>query len=59
MNRNENGKGMTPDVYCDVKNCTYHDGRLQMHSQAVSTWVPTYAVSTNDTACSTFKPQAR
>ena len=58
MNRNENGKGMTPDVYCDVKNCTYHDGDCKCTANRINVG-PSYAVSTNDTACSTFKPQAR
>ena len=58
MNHSENGNTISPDVYCDVKNCTYNNGDYKCTANRINVG-PTYAVSTNDTACATFKPQAR
>lgn len=43
-----------PTVHCDVKNCVYHDGDQSCSANAITVG-PTYAVSSTDTACATFK----
>ncbi|MCI9414333.1 MAG: DUF1540 domain-containing protein [Clostridiales bacterium] len=47
-----------PGVRCDVKNCVYHDGDKACTAEKINVG-PTYAVSTTDTACATFKPQTK
>lgn len=42
-------------VCCDVKNCTYHDGETHCTAKEITVG-PTYASSSNDTVCATFKP---
>ena len=44
-------KGIT----CDVKNCTYHDGETHCTAKEITVG-PTYASTSHDTACATFKP---
>lgn len=58
MNRSDSPAAGSPAVYCDVKNCQYHekDGRCTAGKIIVG---PAYAVSNADTACSTFKPAPR
>lgn len=43
-------------ISCDVKSCVYHDS--ETHCTANSIVVgPTFAASSNDTVCATFKPK--
>ena len=42
-------------VCCDVKNCTYHDGETHCTAKEITVG-PTYASTSHDTACATFKP---
>ena len=41
-------------VKCDVKNCVYHDGKKNCSAEKIDIG-PTFAVSSNDTICATFK----
>ena len=43
-------KGIT----CDVKNCIYHDGDAYCTADRIAVG-PTYASSTSDTVCATFR----
>lgn len=45
-------KGIT----CDVKNCVYHDGDAYCTADRIAVG-PTYASSTSDTVCATFRPK--
>ena len=42
-------------VVCDVKNCAYHDGETRCTAGEITVG-PTYASTSHDTACATFKP---
>lgn len=42
-------------VCCDVKNCAYHDGESRCTAKEITVG-PSYASSSNDTVCATFKP---
>lgn len=48
QNTNEN-------ISCEVKNCTYHDQSDKCSAKAITVG-PTFAVSSSDTVCATFKP---
>lgn len=41
-------------VNCDVKNCVYHDGECDCTASRISVG-PSYASSSTDTVCATFK----
>lgn len=41
-------------IACDVKNCVHHDGDRNCHAGKINVG-PTFAVSSADTICSTFK----
>ncbi len=43
-------------IRCDVKNCHYHQKDDSCSAQEVSVG-PTFANSSADTVCATFKPQ--
>ena len=42
-------------IKCDVKNCVYHDGESRCTAGEITVG-PTYASTSGDTACATFKP---
>ncbi len=42
-------------VCCDVKNCIHHDGESACTAKEITVG-PSYASSSSDTACATFKP---
>lgn len=42
-------------VYCDVKNCVHHDGESRCTAKEITVG-PSYATSSSDTVCATFKP---
>ena len=44
-------------VCCDVKNCAYHDGESRCTAGEITVG-PSYASTSGDTACATFKPNA-
>ena len=44
-------------IGCDVKNCVYHDGECYCTANKVSIG-PSYATSSSDTACATFKEKS-
>ena len=44
-------------VLCDVKNCTYHNGKSECCAGCISVG-PSHAESSSGTACATFKPKA-
>lgn len=48
----------TPTVYCDVKNCVYHKGNNICTASKIKVG-PTHAISSLDTLCDTFKPEAK
>ncbi|NLN82546.1 MAG: DUF1540 domain-containing protein [Clostridiales bacterium] len=48
----------TPTVYCDVKNCVYHKGEDICTAGKIKVG-PTHAISSLDTVCDTFKPEAK
>ncbi|MDD2361886.1 MAG: DUF1540 domain-containing protein [Oscillospiraceae bacterium] len=50
----ENNEERTPTVYCDVKNCTYHDGENICTANKIKVG-PSHAISSIDTICATFK----
>ena len=45
-------------VCCDVKNCVYHDGESRCTAGEITVG-PTYASTSGDTACATFKPNTQ
>ena len=60
MNENKRSCGMgkcdhIKGVCCDVKNCTYHDGETHCTAKEITVG-PTYASTSHDTVCATFKP---
>ncbi len=42
-------------ICCDVKNCVHHDGEHACTAKEIIVG-PSYATSSSDTACATFKP---
>lgn len=44
-------------ISCDVHNCRYHDGRSKCLAGNINVG-PSYASSSADTVCATFKPQS-
>lgn len=45
-------------IYCDVKNCAYHDGELHCTADKIAVG-PSFANSCADTVCATFKEKTR
>ena len=43
-------------IKCDVKNCVYHDGETYCMAGTIAVG-PSFATSSLDTVCATFKPQ--
>ena len=43
-------------IVCDVKNCTYHNGKSECFAGCISVG-PSDAKSSAGTACATFKPR--
>lgn len=43
-----------PGIHCDVNNCVYNDKRSKCTAKEIKVG-PTYAVSSSDTVCNTFK----
>lgn len=43
-------------ISCDVKNCVYHDEYDHCTADRIAVG-PTYASSTSDTVCATFRPK--
>ena len=41
-------------IECSVKNCAYHDGKKDCCADHINVG-PSFAVSSNDTICATFK----
>lgn len=53
------GKSRTGNkIVCSVKNCSYHKGEFECTADPVSVG-PTFANSSCDTVCATFKPKSR
>ncbi len=50
----ENESEHVNEIYCDVKNCVYHDGEKVCTAGGITVG-PHFAVSSNDTICATFK----
>lgn len=44
-------------IICDVKNCLYHDGIGKCMAEQIAVG-PTYATSSSDTVCATFRPKS-
>ena len=53
--KDEKSECPSPVVYCDVKNCAYHDGKNACAANKIHVG-PAHAISSNDTACASFKP---
>jgi hypothetical protein len=49
-----NGKDHIGGIHCDVTNCAYHDPKCKCSADQIKVG-PTYASSSTDTVCSTFK----
>ncbi|MCQ2429037.1 MAG: DUF1540 domain-containing protein [Clostridia bacterium] len=47
--------GCLNGVCCDVKNCVYHEGDDRCTAKEITVG-PSYADTSSDTACATFKP---
>ncbi|MBQ9779304.1 MAG: DUF1540 domain-containing protein [Clostridia bacterium] len=43
-------------ISCDVKNCQYHEGDCYCVAQKIAVG-PSFATSSTDTVCATFKPK--
>lgn len=43
-------------IVCDVRNCIHHDGRNCCTAGEISVG-PSYAMTSNETVCATFKPK--
>ena len=43
-------------ISCDVKNCIHHDGEHACTAKEITVG-PSYASTSGDTACATFKPK--
>ena len=43
-------------IVCDVKNCQYHEGDSHCTAQKIAVG-PSFATSSTDTVCATFKPK--
>lgn len=58
----EIGNGRPPQhirgIVCDVKNCAYHDGDNFCTANRIQVG-PSFANSSGQTACATFKPKNR
>ena len=50
-------KNVNKGISCDVKNCAYHDGETRCTAREITVG-PTYASTSGDTACATFKPNS-
>ena len=50
------GESYIHGVYCDVKTCMYHDSVEHCTAKKISIG-PSFASTSNDTICSTFKPK--
>ncbi|MBP5209744.1 MAG: DUF1540 domain-containing protein [Clostridia bacterium] len=53
--KNPHGKP-TRGVSCDVKECSYHDGKNTCTAGEISVG-PAYAQTGSETVCATFKPK--
>ena len=58
MESKQTGAATPNPVYCDVQNCTYHDGNGFCTASKLHVG-PAHAISSNDTLCVTFKPQSK
>lgn len=47
-----------PAVYCDVKNCAYHNGKDICTAGKINVG-PAHAISSTDTVCATFKQSGK
>ncbi len=57
MERNDNCCGhVNQGISCDVKNCQYHAGDCHCTAKEISVG-PSFATSSTDTVCTTFKPK--
>ena len=56
--KDDNNEAKSPAVFCDVKNCAYHDGKNICTANKIKVG-PTHAISSIDTICATFKPEAK
>lgn len=45
-------------VACDVKNCAFHDGESYCAANRIAVG-PSYANTSGETVCATFKPKSR
>ena len=43
-------------ISCDVKNCQYHQGDCYCTAEKIAVG-PSFATSSTDTVCATFKPK--
>lgn len=48
------GKDHISGIHCDVTNCIYHDPKAKCSANQIKVG-PTYASSSTDTVCDTFK----
>ena len=54
MENKNTAKEEIKNVYCNVTNCTYHDGQKTCRAGQISVG-PNYALTQKDTVCATFK----
>lgn len=53
---NKTGKHLK-GVACDVKNCAFHDGECYCAANRIAVG-PSYANTSGETVCATFKPKS-
>ena len=58
MNNKPNGccEHVNNGISCDVKNCQYHEGDCYCTADKIAVG-PSFATSSTDTVCATFKPK--
>lgn len=56
MEKKAKAKETSSQIVCGVKNCAYHCGDCSCNAEQIAVG-PTYASSSGDTVCATFKPK--
>ena len=54
MEKNCHGCRVNSGISCDVKNCAYHEGDCHCTAEKIAVG-PSFASSSTDTVCATFK----
>lgn len=57
MGKTEGNAKKLSGVVCDVRNCAYHDGEDCCTAKRIAVG-PSFAVTSGETVCATFKPRS-